>query len=95
MHPAAPSGPVDQALQAHTFEVEPVKTENFPVPHGVHNADPGSGLKVPDTQRVQASAPSDPVDLALHAHTLEVEPATAENFPAPHSVHAAAPGSGL
>ena len=36
-----PSDPVDPALQVHSFVIEPVTAENFPVPHPVHNAEPG------------------------------------------------------
>ena len=91
----APSDPVDPALQAHTFEVEPVMAEIFPTPHPVHEAYPGSVLSVPKVHDTQTPAPSDPVNLALQAHTFVVEPVTAENFPVPHLVHTADPGSVL
>jgi hypothetical protein len=44
VHVAPPLGPVDPALQAHTFEVEPVTAENLPVPQSVHAAAPESIL---------------------------------------------------
>jgi hypothetical protein len=47
VHVPAPSTPVDPALQVHTFESEPLTTEDFPVAHGVHKAGPGAVLYVP------------------------------------------------
>ena len=41
---ASPSDPVEPALQAHTFETEPVTAEYFLAPHPVHATDPGKGL---------------------------------------------------
>jgi len=43
-HVPNPSGPVVPALQVHTFEIEPITGDDFPVPHMVHAADPVSGL---------------------------------------------------
>jgi len=73
--------------------VSPVTAENFPAPHPVHAADPGSVLKVPKAQVVHVATPFDPVDPVLQAHTFEIEPVTAENFPAPYPVQAVEPGS--
>jgi hypothetical protein len=92
VQPPAPSAPLEPGLQVHTFEVEPVTAENLPVSHAVHAAAPGEILKVPTAHGAQPDAPSGPVSPALHAHTLVVEPVTAENLPVPHAVHAADPG---
>jgi hypothetical protein len=43
-HVPNPSGPVVPALQVHTFEIELITVEDFPVPHTVHAADPASAL---------------------------------------------------
>lgn len=84
-HVAVPLAPVDTALQAHTFDTEPVTAENFRAPHPVHAADPGSVLYVPKAQNVHAAEPVGPVNPALQAHTFGTEPVTAENFPDPHN----------
>jgi len=92
-HGSAPSGPVDPASQVHSFAIEPVMTEDFPVAHAVHEADPTSVLYVPIAQDSQVPLPSVPVDPALQVHTFEVEPVMVEYLPVAHSVHSVDPGS--
>ena len=90
-----PSDPVDPALQVHTFAIEPVIVENFPVPHPVHEADPTADLCLPNSHDVHVPGPSGPVDPALQVHSFAVEPVMTENFPVAHAVHEADPTSVL
>ena len=85
--------PVVPGLHVHTFEVEPVIVEYLPVAHSVHSVDPGSVLYLPTAHNAHVPSASDPVVPALHVHTFEIEPATAELFPVPHTVHMADPGA--
>jgi len=47
LHKASPSGPVDPALQLHTFVSEAVTKEYFPDLQLIHMLEPGAALNVP------------------------------------------------
>ena len=55
--------------------------------------DTGCVLYLPTAHNAHVPSPSNPVVPALHVHTFEIEPATAELFPVPHTVHGADPGA--
>ena len=69
--------------------------ECLPVAHSVHGVDPGCVLYLPTAHNAHVPSPSDPFVPAffLYLLTFEIEPAAAELFPVPHTVHIADPGA--